>query len=127
MIYKGLSLLMQILFLNGVEFLDTLSRKIRPFNDYQIPTCTALQLSNYQNKIIRLCKLYGFTSEKIVIGMESEKVSDKVDYVEVNTTKVRENVGDIDLGIRLIKKNTKEFYFQYTIHNLAQKIDDSVK
>ena len=59
--------------------------------------------------------------------MEYEKVSDKVDYVEVNTTKVGENVGDIDLGIRLIKKKTKEFYFQYTIHNLAQKIDDSVK
>ena len=45
-----------------------------------------------------------------MMDMEFEKIKEKNDRVEVNTTATREHVGEIDRGIRLVKERSRWIY-----------------
>ena len=92
-----------VMFVNGVPFLVTLSRKIRLFTVEFLPSRTAAKLSEYLVKVSKLYAHGGFTVCTILMDQEFEKVKDRIPSLEVNTTVPREHAGKIEHGIRLVK------------------------
>ena len=83
------------MFVNGVPFLVTLSRKIRLLTVEFLPSRTAAKLSEYLVKVSKLYARGGFTVRTILMDQEFDKVTDRVPTHEVNTTADREHVGEI--------------------------------
>jgi hypothetical protein len=83
-----------VMFVNGIAFLTTLSRKLWLVTVEQLPSCTATQLSNSLVKIVRLYACTGFIVRIIMMDQEFDKVKDACKMVELNTTAAREHIGE---------------------------------
>ncbi len=84
------------MFVNGVPFLVTLSRKLRLLTVEFLSSRTAVKLSEYLVKVSKLYAHGGFTVRTVLMEQEFDKVADRVPTLEVNTTATREHVGEID-------------------------------
>jgi hypothetical protein len=93
-----------VMFINGIAFLTTLSPKLRLGTVEQLPLCTATQLSNSLTKIVRLYARTGFIIRVIMMDQEFDKVKDACKMVEINTTTAHEHVGKIKRFICTIKE-----------------------
>ena len=71
-----------------------------------MPSRTAKQLSKSLKKILQLYARGGFIIRVIFMDMEFEKVKDELGLVDVNTTAAREQVAEIERGIRLLKERS---------------------
>ena len=67
-----------MMFVNGLPYLITLSRKIYFFTAKYIPTRTAEQLSSSLNKTVKLYARNEFVVNVVMMDMEFEKVSEKI-------------------------------------------------
>ncbi len=95
------------MFVNGIAFLTTLSQKLQLSTVEQLPSRTAMQLSNSLTKIVRLYARTGFIIRVIMMDQEFNKVEDACNMVEINTTAAREHVGEIERFIRTIKERSR--------------------
>ena len=95
---------MDVIFVNGIEFLTTLSRDIRLFTSVQFPYNTDKQLSSYLIKVTKYSR-GGFIVRVILMDMEFEKVADEVVLVEVKTTAAQDHAVEIERGIGTIKEH----------------------
>jgi hypothetical protein len=93
-----------VIFVNGIAFLTTLSQKLQLSTVKQLPLRTVTQLSNSLTKIVRLYARAGFIVCVIMMDQEFNKVEDACNMVEINTTAAREHVGKIKCFIRTIKE-----------------------
>ena len=91
------------MFVSGIPFLVTFSRKIKMITAEYIPSRTAQQLANSLTKIVHTYACGGFVIDLALMEMEFEKVRDKLAIIEVNTTAAREHVPEIERQIFLIK------------------------
>jgi hypothetical protein len=96
-----------VMFVNGIAFLTTLSRKLQLSTVEQLPSRTAMQLSNSLTKIVRLYAHTGFIVRVIMMDQEFDKVKDACNMVEINTTAARKHVGKIKCFIRTIKERSR--------------------
>jgi hypothetical protein len=96
-----------MMFVNGMAFLTTLSWKIRLATVEQLPLRTATQLSNSLTKIVKQYVCTGFIVRVIMMDQELDKGKDTCNMVEINTTAVREHVGEIKRFIRTIKEHSR--------------------
>jgi len=94
-LHKFVVLTAGVMFVNGMAFLTTLSRKLRLATVEQLPSRTATQLSNSLIKIVKLYTRTGFIVKVIMMDQEFDKVEDACNMVEINTTAAREHVGEI--------------------------------
>ena len=81
-----MTLMVDVMFVNGVDFLTTLSRSIRLFTAEHVPYRTTAQLSNFSKKRVKLYYQGGFSVWVILITMEFKNVAKKLGLIEVNTT-----------------------------------------
>ena len=107
---KTVTLTADVMFVNGIDFLTTLSHSLRLRATEHIPSRTAKQLGRYIMKRVKLCAFGGFCIRVILMDMEFEKVKDEVELVELNTTAAREHVGEIERSIRVVKKRCRCVY-----------------
>ncbi len=96
-----------VMFVNGIAFLTTLSQKLRLGTAEQLPSHTATQLSNSLTKIVRLYAHTGFIVCVIMMDQEFDKVKDACKMVEINTTVACKHVGEIKRFIRTIKERSR--------------------
>ena len=106
-IHKFLSLKADVMFVNGLPFLITLSRKIKIFTAEYIPNRTAAQISSSINKIVKLYARNGFVVNVVMMDMEFEKFAENIGNKEVNTTTAREHAGEIEHGICVVKERER--------------------
>ena len=76
-LHKYVTLTADVMFVNGVPFLLTLSRKIRLFTSEYLPSQTAAQLSSSLDKVVKLYARGGFSIRVILMDMEFDKVVEK--------------------------------------------------
>ena len=93
LLHKFVTLTEDVMFVNGLPFFITLSRKIKMFTAEYIPTRTDAHLSSSLKKIVQIYEKNGFYVNVVMMDMEFEKVADKIGNTEVNTTSAREHVG----------------------------------
>ncbi len=103
-LHKFVILTADVMFVNGIAILITLSRKLRLATIEQLPTRMATQLSNSLTKIVRLYARTGFIICVIMMDQEFDKVEDTNEMVEINTTAAREHVSKIERYIRPTKE-----------------------
>ena len=95
-LHKCVVLMADVMFVNGMAFLTTLSRKLRLSTVEQLPSCTATYLSNSLIKIVKLNARTGFIVKVIIMDQEFDKVEDTCNIVKINTTAAREQVGEFE-------------------------------
>ena len=105
--HKLVTLTADLMSVNAIPFLVTLSRDIRLFTCEHVPCRTAAQLSKSLVKVLWLYARGGFRVNTIMMDMEFEKVRDLLPMTEVNTTAAREHVEEIERGIRLLKERVR--------------------
>ena len=104
---KFVTLAADVMFVNDVHFLVTLSRDIRLFTAEFLPSCTAKQVSSLLNNIVTFYARGRFVVRLVLMDMNFEKIKDNIDKVEVKTTAGRKHVGEIERGIRLMKERSR--------------------
>ena len=107
--YKDIVLTADVMFVNGIAFLVTLSRGIRLYTTEHLTNRKKDQLARSLNRITNLYARGGFRVRTIMMDMEFEKVKEQegMELVDVNTTAAREHVGEIERGIRYLKERCR--------------------
>ena len=106
-LHKFVTLTEDVIFVNGIEFLTTLSRKIKFLAVEHIPPHTAEHIRSLLTKIVNIYTRGGFLVRVVLIDMDFEKVADDLELVQVNTTAAREHVGKIDQVFRVVKEQAR--------------------
>ena len=104
---KFVTLGADVMFVAGVPFFVTYSRKIKFTTGEFLPRRTARQLANSLKKVLYLYARGGFIVRLCLMDREFEPVKDLVPLVEINTTAAREHVGLIERRIRVVKEKNK--------------------
>jgi hypothetical protein len=106
-LHQFVGLTADVMFVNGIVVLTTLSKKLRLDTAKQLPLRMATQLSNSLTKIVRLYACTGFIVRVIMMDQEFDKVKDACEMVEINTTAARKHVSEIDRFIHTIKERSR--------------------
>jgi hypothetical protein len=70
-----------VMFVNGMAFLTTLSQKLQLDTVEQLQLCTEMQLSNSLPKIVKLYVCTGLIVHVVIMDQEFNKVKDTVKMV----------------------------------------------
>jgi len=101
---RDVHLVGDVMFVNGIPFLVTMSRRIRFATVQHVPDRRAPMLANVMKHVINLYTRSGFNVQTSLMDGEFEKLTEKLSgYIEVNTTAKNEHVGEIERMIRTIK------------------------
>ena len=73
------------------------------FTIEQVKSRTVTQLHSSLEKRIRVYARGGFTVCMILMDMEFENITDELDLVTVNTLSTREDIAEIERGIRWVE------------------------
>ena len=77
-LYRFVTLTADVMFVNGVSFLITLSRRIKLYTVEHIPNHTGPVLANSLKKILNVYTRGGYMVKVILMDMESEKILAKL-------------------------------------------------
>jgi hypothetical protein len=94
-LHKFVTLVGDVMFVDGLPFLLTRSRDIRFGTVELLPSRTAPQLGSSLMKIVKLYAMRGFVVRCVLMDMEFESVKEHA-MVPINTTAAREHVGEIE-------------------------------
>jgi hypothetical protein len=111
-----------MMFVNGMAFLTTLSRKLQLATVEQLPLRMATQLSNSLIKIVKLYACIGFIVRVIMMDQEFDRVKEACDMVEINTTVAHKHVGEIKWFIRTIKERSRTLMSDLLYNILPRQI-----
>jgi hypothetical protein len=104
-LHKYVTLVADVMFVNGIAFLVTMFRGIKFVTSEHVPTHTAKQLSKSLKRIIQLYSRGGMIVQTILMDMEFDKtVEPLMGNVVVNTSAAREHIAEIERSIRTIKE-----------------------
>jgi hypothetical protein len=112
-----------VMFVNCIAFLTTLSWKLRLATIEHLPLHTATQLSNSLLKIVRLYACTGFIVRIIVMDQEFNKVKDTCEMVKLNTTAARKHIGEIKCYIQTIKECSCALVLDLPYTKLLRQVD----
>ena len=104
--YNYVTLTADVMFINGIAFLVSLSRGIRLYTCEHVPNRKAKQLAKSLRRIVNLYARGVFTVRTIMMDTYFEKVKEQkgMELVDVNTTAARKHVGEIKRGVRYLKE-----------------------
>ena len=101
-----MTLAADVMFVNSVPFLVTISRRIRLRTSEYLPSRTGPILGHSLKKVLNVYARGGFMVNVILMDQEFDKVAPDMDCALVNTTAAREHVAEIEREIRTIKEGT---------------------
>ncbi len=93
-----------VMFVDGLAFIVTVSRDIKFITAQYLPTRTSTDLAGSLRKTIQLYQRGGFRVQTLLLDGEFDKVAKLLPEVVVNTTSAGEHVGDIERHIRTVKE-----------------------
>ena len=106
-INKQVTLAVDVMFVNSVPLLVSVSRMINLIAIEHAPKCNATKRGDLIQHIIRVYARAGFTVQTILMDNEFKKLKDHVPMLALNIPAVSEHVGDIEQRIRVVKKRTR--------------------
>ena len=106
-LHKYVTLVADVMFVNGLPFLITSSRGISLVTIEYLKSRTAKRLIHTLERVIRIYGTAGFIVQTALMDMEFEKLRDKLPNVTLNTTAAREHVGEIERKIRVVKERAR--------------------
>ena len=94
--HKYVTLVADMIFVNGLPFLVNSSRGISLVTIEYLPSRTAKRLALTLERVIKVYIRGGFIVQTMMMDMEFEKLVDLLPNVTINTTAAREHVGEIE-------------------------------
>jgi hypothetical protein len=98
-LHKYVTLVADVMFVNGLPFLVTSSRGISLVTIEYLPSCTAKHLVNTLNRVITIYGTAGFIVQTALMDYEFECLKTLIPNVTLNTTAASEHVGEIERKI----------------------------
>eukprot|EP00804_Cyclotella_cryptica_P005960 CCRYP_000230-RA/>CCRYP_000230-RA protein AED:0.20 eAED:-0.12 QI:0/-1/0/1/-1/0/1/0/136 len=96
------------MFVSGLPFLVTLSRRIRYVTLQFVPRRTAGELANAMKMVVGLYRRAGTICQTALMDGKFEKIKQKlINIIEVNITAKNEHVPEIEQKIRHIKERVR--------------------
>ena len=105
--HKYVTLVADVMFVNGLPFLVTSSRGISLVTTEYLPSRTAKRLALTLERVIKVYIRGGFIVQTMMMDMEFEKLVDLLPNVTINTTAAREHIGEIERKIQVIKERAR--------------------
>ncbi len=105
--HKYVTLVADVMFVNGLPFLVTLSRGISIVMIEFLPSQTGKHLALTVERVLKVYARGGFVAQTMMMDMEFEKLADLLPNVVINTTVAQEHVGEIEQKIQVIKERAR--------------------
>ena len=105
--HKHVMLVADVMFVNGLPFLVTLSRGISLVTIEYLPSRTANRLIHTLDHVVQIYSKAGFAVQTALMDMEFKKLKDKMPNMVINTIAAREHMGEIERKIRVIKERVR--------------------
>jgi hypothetical protein len=105
--HKYVTLVADVMFVNGLPFLVTLARGISLVMIEFLPSQTAKRLALTVELVLKVYARGGFVVQTMMMDMEFKKLVDLLPNVVINTTAAQEHVGEIEQKIRVIKERAR--------------------
>jgi hypothetical protein len=102
--HQRVTLAVDVMFVNGVPFLVSVSRGLNLVTAEYTPSCTAKQLAVGIRRVMNLYSHGGFHLGMILMDNEFKKLRNLVPILIMNTKTAKEHVPEVEQQIRLIKK-----------------------
>lgn len=106
-LHKNVVVSADVMFVNGMPFLVTVTRAIKLITIKYLERRTAKQLSLCLNRIIQLYLKGGFHVKTFYMDGEFEKIKTHMPQVDINTTRANEHVGKVERAIRTLKEHAR--------------------
>ncbi len=106
-LHKYVTLMADVMFVNGLPFLVTSLRGISLVTVEYLKSRTAKRLVHTLERVVRIYGAAGFIMQTALMDMEFKKLKDKLPNVILNTTAAREHVGEIERKIRVVKERVR--------------------
>jgi hypothetical protein len=122
--YCDVTICADIMFVNKIPFLVTISRSIKFGTAEMLANRQAKTLSTAMKNAIRLYKGHGFNVPFVIIEGEFEEIrGDLADEgVTLNTTSKAEHVGDIECYIRTVKERCRCIYNTLPLNKMPARL-----
>ena len=95
-LHNFVTLTSDVIFVNGLPFLTTLSLCIRFGTAEHVPYRTAKRLANSLVKVFKLYAKGGFVVRNVLMDGEFVKVKPEIRLLEINISVAREHVAEIE-------------------------------
>ncbi len=95
-LHKYVTLVVDVMFMNGLPFLVTSSRGLSLVTIEYLPSRTAKRFVQTLERVFKIYATAGFIIQTTMMDMEFEKLRPLIPHVILNTTAAREHVGDIE-------------------------------
>jgi hypothetical protein len=105
--HKYVTLVADVLFVNGLPFLVNSLRGITVVKVEYLKSRTAKKLVHTLERVVHIYGMAGFIVQTALMDMEFKKLKDKFPNVILNTTAAREHVGEIEKKIRVVKERAR--------------------
>jgi hypothetical protein len=105
--HKYVTLVADMLFVNGLPFFVTSLRRISLIMIDLLPLQTAKCLALTIEQVIKVYRVAGFIVLVALMDMEFEQLKDVLPNITINTTAAREHVGETERKIRVIKERVR--------------------
>ncbi len=106
-LHKYVTLVAEVMLVNGLPFLVTSSRDISLVTVEYLKLRTAKRLVHTLERVVCIYGTAGFIVQTALMDMEFEQLKDKLLNVILNTTAAQEHVGEIDRKIQVVKERVR--------------------
>ncbi len=95
-LHKYVTLVADVMLVNGLPFLVTSSRGLSLVTVEHLPSRTAKRLAQTLERVFRIYATAGFVVQMAMMDVEFEKIRTLLHRVALNTTTAREHIGEIE-------------------------------
>jgi hypothetical protein len=106
-LHKYVTLVADVMFVNGLPFLVTSLRGLSLVTIEHLPSRTAKRLVQTLERVFKIYVTAAFIIQTTMMDMEFEKLRPLMPHVALNTTAAQEHVGEIEQKIRVIKERAR--------------------
>ena len=105
--HRNVTLTADVMFVNGLPFLITLSRGINLVTVEFATTRTAANLCKLLKRVVTLYAAADLKVQTVMMDMEFQPLQELMPYIVVNTTAANEHVAEIERRIRVVKERAR--------------------
>jgi hypothetical protein len=120
--HQRVTLAVDVMFVNGVPFLVSVSRGINLVTAEYTPSRTAKQLATGIRRVMDVYARGGFQVGKVLMDNEFELLRNLVPILAINTTAAKEHVPEVERRIRLIKERGRSILNTLPFKKMPQVI-----
>ncbi len=106
-LHKYVTLVMDVMFMNGLPFLVTSSQGLSLVTIEHLQSRTAKRLVHTLEQVFIIYTTAGFVIQTALMDMEFEKLRMMMPHVALNTTAAREHIGEVEQKIIMIKERAR--------------------